>query len=78
MGFWDYVRIVVDKFAPPPAPPTPPQVSLAAHDVHLAISTGMLSERLAARLARLEAALAAGDKRVCVVEEIAQIKKGGA
>jgi len=71
MGFWDYVRVVADKMAPP-------QVKMEANDIHLNPLPAELSERAAARLARLEAALAAGDRRASVVEEIAQIKKGGA
>jgi len=69
MGFWDYVRTVADKMAPP-------QVKMEANDIHLNPSPVQLTERQAARLARLEAALVAGDRRASVAEEIAQIKKG--
>lgn len=76
MTFWDYVRLIVDKIAPPTKPEA--EVAMVADDVHLNPSPRQMSERAVARLARLEAALAAGDQRQSVVDEISQIKKGGA
>lgn len=71
MGFWDYVRAAADRMAPP-------RVKVEANPIHINVSPAELSERAAARLARLEAALAAGDKRGSLIEEIAQIKRGRA
>lgn len=73
MGFWDYVRAIADRMAPP----APPEVTLVANAIHLNPTPGVFTERAVARLARLEAALASGDKRQGIVDEIAQIKKSG-
>lgn len=75
MSFWDYVRVIVDKISPPENLVV---VMVEANDVHLNPPPEQMSERAAGRLARLEAALAAGDPRQSVVDEISQIKKGGA
>lgn len=71
MRFWDKVRALVDTVSPP-------DLHVAANDIHLNPNPAQLSARLAARLARLEAAVAAGDTRSDIVTEINRIKQGGA